>query len=200
MSISIRSFLASVMVVACIGGSAVAQSSVPFGNPTPLSQTGGYAAQQLRSIYRNGIGTGYSVNTLNQQSLNRAAVRIPNVGQSSSPGSRIDTGLGSFGNLNKPYSNYSPAPTVSPYLNLFREDLDGQSDLNYQTLVRPQLNQQAFNERQQRETFDLARRLQSISAQSDFNPSGNVNQPPTGHQTVFMYYGHYYPQAGGRRR
>jgi hypothetical protein len=199
MSISIRSMFAGALVVACSSGLAAAQNA-PFGNPTPLSETGGYAAQQMRGIYRSAIGTGYSVNTLNQQQLSRATARIPNVGQASAPGARLDTGLGSFGNLNKPYANYSPAPTVSPYLNLFREDLDGQSDLNYQTLVRPQLNQQAFNDRLQRESFDLARRLQSISAQSDFNPSGNVNQPPTGHQTVFMYYGHYYPQAGGRRR
>ena len=28
-------------------------------------------------------------------------------------------------------------PTVSPYLNLFREDFDGGGDFNYQTLVRP---------------------------------------------------------------
>jgi hypothetical protein len=47
----------------------------------------------------------------------------------------------------------------------------------------------------------MARRLQSIAAQSDFNPSGSTAQPPTGHQTVFQYYGHYYPamQQRGRR-
>jgi len=179
-------------------GVAFAQSSV-FGNPKPLSDTGGYAAEQMRSIYRGSIGTGYSVDTLNKQSLNRATARIPNVGQASAPGSRLDTGLGGFGSTNKPYSNYSAAPTVSPYLNLFREDLDGQSDLNYQTLVQPQLRQQAVNERMQRENFDLTRRLQSISAQSDYNPSGSTSQPPTGHQTVFMYYGHYYPQPARRR-
>jgi len=105
-----------------------------------------------------------------------------------------------FGNP-KPFGNYSPAPTVSPYLNLFREDLGGQSDLNYQTLVRPQLRQQAINDRQQRESMEMARRLQSIGAQSDFNPAGSTTQPPTGHQTVFMYYGHYYPtMQQGRRR
>ncbi len=180
-------------------GASVAQSSV-FGNPTPLSGTGGFAAEELRSIYRGGIGTGYSINSLNQQTLNRNTARIPNVGQSSAPGSRLDTGLSSFGNLNKPFSNFSPAPTVSPYLNLFRDELDQESDLNYQTLVRPQLRQQELNDRLQRENFDIARRLQSIAAQSDFNPQGSTSQPPTGHQTVFMFYGHYYPALGQRRR
>jgi hypothetical protein len=112
----------------------------------------------------------------------------------------LDTGLGAYSNSNKPYANYSPAPTVSPYLNLFREDLDGQSDFNYQTLVQPQLRQQAINERLQRESLDQTRRLQSIGAQSDFNPAGSTSQPPTGHQTVFMYYGHYYPALGQQRR
>jgi hypothetical protein len=192
--------LASALLIGVsIGGFAMAQAPV-FGNPKPLSNTGGYAAQEMRSVYRSAIGTGYSANTLNQLSLNRATARIPNVGQASAPGSRLDTGLGGFGNSSKPYANYSPAPTVSPYLNLFREDLDGQSDLNYQTLVQPQLRQQAINERQQRENFDLTRRLQSIAAQSDYNPAGSTSQPPTGHQTVFMYYGHYYPALGQQRR
>lgn len=88
---------------------------------------------------------------------------------------------------------------MSPYLNLFREDLDGQSDFNYQTLVRPQLQQQAVNERMQREATEFNRRLQALGAQSDFNPAGSVSMPPTGHQTVFMYYGHYYPQMQRRR-
>ena len=47
----------------------------------------------------------------------------------------------------KPFSNYRSAPTVSPYMNLFR--VDG-TDFDYQTLVLPMLNQQEFNQRQQR--------------------------------------------------
>jgi hypothetical protein len=178
---------------------AAAQSDV-FGNPKPLSETGGNASREMRSIYRGAIGTGYSVDSLSKQTLNRGVARVPNVGQASAPGSRIDSGIGSFANVNKPFGSYSPAPTVSPYLNLFREDLDGQSDLNYQTLVRPQLRQQEFNDRVQRENMEMARRLQSIGAQSDFNPAGSQSQPPTGHQTVFQYYGHYYPAMQQRRR
>jgi len=193
-----QAFGLALMISVSSGGLAFGQGA-PFGNPRPLSETGGYAAEQLRSIYRGAIGTGYSVDTLNKQSLNRATARVPNVGQASAPGSRIDSGLGGGLAGSKPFSNYSAAPTVSPYLNLFREDLDGQSDLNYQTLVQPQLRQQAVNERQQREAFDLSRRLQAIAAQSDYNPAGSTSQPPTGHNTVFMYYGHYYPQPARRR-
>lgn len=174
-------------------------ASAQIRNPRPLSNTGGFAGDELRSIYRGSIGTGYSASELNRQTLSRSSARIPNVGQASARGNRLDTGLGGFGNSRKPYANYSAAPTVSPYLNLFREDLDGQSDFNYQTLVQPQLRQQALNERQQQENFELSRRLQSISAQNDFNPAGSTNQPPTGHQTVFMNYSHYYPQPARRR-
>ena len=194
-----RIFSVALLMGLSIAGLASAQG-VPFGNPKPLSETGGYAAQQLRSIYRRAIGTGYSVDSLNQQTMNRGVARVPNVGQASAPGARLDTGLGAFGNSRKPFAGYTPAPTVSPYLNLFREDLDGQSDLNYQTLVRPQLQQQATNERLQREALELNSRLQAISAQADFNPAGSRSQPPTGHQTVFMYYGHYYPALQQRRR
>jgi hypothetical protein len=180
-------------------GIAAAQSQV-YGNPKPLSGTGGNASREMKQIYRSAIGTGYSVDSLTQQTLSRGVARIPDVGQASARGSRIDTGLGSYGSPNKPFANYSPAPTVSPYLNLFREDLDGESDLNYQTLVQPQLRQQAINDRQQRESMEMSSRLQSLGAQSDFNPAGSTNQPPTGHQTIFQYYGHYYPALQQRRR
>ena len=178
----------------------VAVGQVPIrGNPTPLSDTGGYAAESLRSIYRTGIGTGYSVSSLNHLSLNSARAQVPNVGQSTARGSRIDTGLGGF-NANKPFSTFSPSPTVSPYLNLFREDLDGNSDLNYQTLVRPMIQQQELNQQLQRQNYAINQRLQQIAAQGDYNAQGSESQPPTGHQTVFGYYGHYYPALGQQRR
>jgi hypothetical protein len=179
---------------------AVALGQAPiFGNPRPLSETGGNAAQELRSIYRRSIGTGYSVASLNQLSLNNARPQVPNVGQATARGSRLDMGLGGFGS-NKPFSTFSPAPTVSPYLNLFREDLDGNSDLNYQTLVKPMLQQQEINQQLQRQNFAISQRLQQIAAQGNFNAQGSESQPPTGHQTVFGYYGHYYPALGQRRR
>ena len=192
-------FLFSFAVAVIAAGASLAQEKV-LGNPAPLSNTGGYAGQQLRGIYRQAIGTGYSVDTLNKQTLNRNTVRVPNVGQSSAPGSRLDSGLGAFGNLNKPFANYQPAPTTSPYLNLFLDNNDTNDDFNYQTLVRPQLQQREFNERVQREAYDLGRQLQSMAARPDFNPAGSTAQPPTGHQTVFQYYGHYYPQMQQRRR
>jgi hypothetical protein len=83
---------------------------------------------------------------------------------------------------------------------LFREDLAGNDDLNYNTLVRPMLQQQQFNQQVQRQSLEMERRLQSFAAQSDFNPQGSTQQLPTGHQTVFRYYGRYYPAMNRFRR
>jgi len=173
-------------------------------NPAPSSGVTGSAASQLRGIYRGDIGQGYTGQSLNQIAINNARARVPFAGQSSTPtgAARSSSFSGGFGggSRSKPFSSYSSAPTVSPYLNLFREDLDGSSDLNYNTLVRPMLQQQQFNEQMQRQSMDISRRLQSISAQADFNPQGSQSQYPTGHQTTVMNYSHYYPNPAARGR
>jgi hypothetical protein len=182
------------LLVTALSGTASAQIS-----SKPLSNTGGYAAQEMARLNRSAIGTGYSGGEINRITEMSLRARVPNAGQSST--SRLSLGASGGGALaNKPFSNYSAAPTVSPYLNLFRDDFDGNDDFNYQTLVRPQLEQQRFNEQVQRQAMDINRRLQSMSAQPDFNPQGNRNVMPTGHQTVFMNYGHYYPTTGGGGR
>jgi hypothetical protein len=126
---------------------------------------------------------------------------VPTGGYIAPPRTAARIGLGAGGSqVNKPFTGYDPGPTVSPYLNLFREDLEGNDHFNYTSLVRPQLQQQQFNQQVQRQNLELNRRLQSLAAQSDFNPEGSKSQHPTGHQTVFNYHGHYYPSMGARRR
>ena len=116
--------------------------------------------------------------------------------------SGVNTGKAA-GSQRKPFSSYNSQPTVSPYLNLFRNDLGtGGTNLNYSTLVEPQLRQQQVNQQLQRQDVQANRRLQSIAAQSDYNPEGAKDQYPTGHQTAFNYMGHYYPavQPNQKRR
>jgi hypothetical protein len=170
-----------------------------YGDPRPISKPGGFAGSELDSIYRQDVGQGYTGQSINRMTLSNSRARAPYLGsgQVSAPAARIGLGVGAS-TSSKPFSSYSPEPTVSPYLNLFREDFDGTSDFNYQALVRPMLQQQQFNQQVQRQSMEMARRLQTMAAQSDFNPEGSKSQYPTGHQTVFMYYGHYYPAA--RRR
>ena len=79
-------------------------------------------------------------------------------------------------------------------MNLFRTDLDGGGDFNYQTLVRPQFQQMATNQQFQRQNMELSQRVQQISAHGAYqNAAGSQTQYPTGHQTAFGYYGSYFP-------
>lgn len=109
--------------------------------------------------------------------------------------SRAPSSIGTSTSGNKPFSSYSSPPTVSPYMNLFRVDLNGNNNFNYSTLVRPQLQQQQMNQQLERQNLQNSRRIQSIAAQADYNPQGAKDMYPTGHQTAFSYMGHYYPQT-----
>jgi hypothetical protein len=199
---ALKTVLAGILVASSCACLAEAQAP-QYGDPRPISSTGGVAGSELSNIYREDIGVGYSGASYVRNFLNNNRVQTPYAGTNSSAIRReiprIGLGAGATA-ASKPFSNYTPPPTVSPYLNLFREDFDGTSDFNYQTLVRPILQQQQINQQVERQSLELARRLQSMAAQSDFNPQGSESQFPTGHQSVFMYYGHYYPTANVRRR
>lgn len=83
-------------------------------------------------------------------------------------------------------------------MNLFRTDLGGNDDLNYQTLVQPQIRQMEFNRRVDIQEQQINRRLQAIAAQNAYGPRGSTRIMPTGHPATHRYYSHYYP--GLRRR
>jgi hypothetical protein len=166
--------------------------------------SGNISSTELRNIYREDVGIGYTSQSLNQLSLQNARAQVGNVGQASmnSGGAapRLQSSLGG-GTASKPFSSVSNSPTVNPYLNLFRDDFDGGGDFNYQTLVRPQFQQLATNQQFQRQNTELSQRVQAISAQSAFkNPAGSEQQYPTGHQTAFGYYGSFYPGMPRRTR
>ncbi len=62
----------------------------------------------------------------------------------------------------KPFQTASTGPTISPYLNLFRDERESSEALpSYFSFVRPQMEQQAANQRQQRDIQQLQRQLQS---------------------------------------
>ena len=185
------------------GGTSLAQHDHSPTDPTPRSSVGGYTGQALRQLYRSDIGTGYTVAGQNSIALQGSTSRVPYVGQSTTSygrdRERLDLGISSS-SREKPFANVSSRPAVSPYMNLFREDFDGNSDFNYQTLVRPQVEQQKLNQQFEDQAQALSRRVQQISAQTAYDPRGSQSQYPTGHQTVFGYYGRYYPSMSTRGR
>ncbi|MCI0491582.1 MAG: hypothetical protein L0Z07_01440 [Planctomycetes bacterium] len=175
-------------------------SPAKLTDPRPLSNTSGYAGQEMQRLNNRDSGRGYTSESLNQLALQNVQASIPRVGQQSVSAGRPSLGLNIGGPaFGKPFAGFSSAPTVSPYMNLFREDLGGNSDLNYSTLVRPQLQQQQINSAVQRQGMELSRRVQAIAAQPDFNPQGSEQQLPTGHTTVFMNHGRYYPAINSQR-
>jgi hypothetical protein len=178
---------------------AIAAFGVMMTAGLAVAQYGSRVPTSVEDIQRQAVGRGYSVGSVNKIALRNAQGYLPS-GSSLGKRSYGPSNLGlSPGPASKPFSTYTPPPTTSPYLNLFREDLEGGSDFNYQTLVRPMLQQQAINEQLQRQTIETARRLQAVAAQADFNPQGSQSQYPTGHKTVFNYYGHYYTMPRQRR-
>lgn len=62
----------------------------------------------------------------------------------------------------KPFSTVTPAPTISPYLGLFREEIDDAAP-NYYTFVRPQQEQQAAVLAQQAQLLQLQRQVQQAT-------------------------------------
>lgn len=92
---------------------------------------------------------------------------------------------------------YAPRrPTVSPYLNLLRNDFGPLP--NYYSLVRPQLNQQAFDNQISAATKQNSIAVQRLSTLS----TESQGRSATGTDSVYSNYSHYYrhPLRKGRRR
>ena len=87
-------------------------------------------------------------------------------------------------------------PTVSPYLNLLREDGIGLP--TYHTLVRPSLEQRSTNQRQAMAIRQVQDQFNSVVASQQSGRGRSTGIRPTGHATQFMNFLHYYP--GFRRR
>lgn len=163
------------------------------------------SAQYGNNSYNNNYGgyTGTGGTSLNQIALRNAQQLLMQSYQpqmSNMGSARIGLGVGQSMSGQKPFANYSPGPTVSPYLNLFRVDLGNSGNNNYSTLVQPQLRQQQVNQQQQQIDSQTSRRLQSIAAESAYTPQGSREIAPTGHQTVFNYMGSYYPPIRQRMK
>lgn len=108
-------------------------------------------------------------------------------------------GVGNAGTTAKPFSAIDPTPTVSPYLALFNETGFDNDDFTYQTIVRPQIRQRAFNDQVVRQAQAINQRLTALSARNAFNTGGNENVMPTGHAATFQNYSRFYPAKAQRR-
>lgn len=98
----------------------------------------------------------------------------------------------------KPFQSIYATSTVSPYLNLHRDDANSESAPNYFSLVRPQLEQIEAARSQQRELQQLRGQLQTISS-TVVRPQGQgTGLPGTGTSARYMDTAQFY--GGGLRR
>lgn len=99
----------------------------------------------------------------------------------------------------KPFQGVSASPTVSPYLNLFREEISTELP-NYYTFVRPMQEQLQTNRSQQQELTRLQRQVQSMpygSPSSGMRSTGRL--PDTGHGTRYFNTSGYFPAGRSMR-
>jgi hypothetical protein len=84
------------------------------------------------------------------------------------------------------------SPTVSPYLNLLRRD--GSAAINYQTLVRPQMQQIRTNLGNAAAIEGLERSAHAMTTRSSVRGDASDLVRPTGQSARFFDYGHFYGQ------
>jgi len=84
------------------------------------------------------------------------------------------------------------SPTVSPYLNLLRRD--GSAAINYQTLVRPQMQQIRTNLGNAAAIEGLERSAHAMTTRSSARGDASDLVRPTGQSARFFDYGHFYGQ------
>jgi hypothetical protein len=92
----------------------------------------------------------------------------------------------------KPFQGVQNAPTVSPYLNLDRDENDDEVAANYFAFVRPQTEQFEANRMQQIEMQRMQRQVQSGSATVATPQRGAAAISQTGSSTRFMDTAQFY--------
>jgi hypothetical protein len=148
------------------------------------AQTGSsYTNRQLKSIQNRNSAAAFTSQRLNNRVFSRTA---PTFAYSNVNRNLFDSARG----RQKPFSSYTPGPSVSPYLALSAPFTS--TATNYYTQVRPQIEQQRINEQMAQRNAALQRQLNAIAAQGPYDPQGSDVRAPTGHAAVFMNYGGYY--------
>ena len=92
----------------------------------------------------------------------------------------------------KPFETIYHEPTISPYLNLDREEDAAEGAPNYHTFVRPYQQQIETNRLQQRELQRLRGQLQGLSTTIATPQYGEAAPPATGTRSRYMDTAQFY--------
>jgi hypothetical protein len=109
--------------------------------------------------------------------------------------------LSGFAKAQQPFANVQQSPTTSPYLNLLQRGNNGLP--TYQSLVKPQIQQQQDFQKQQAQIQHLNRQTSKLASGGGLTAASrgiSTDIRQTGHITANMDYLHYYahPQPGQR--
>lgn len=152
-----------------------ARQAVTPPAPAPAPQTPTYTSSTNSTL--NYYGAAAARQTLNQ--MPRRPRFIPQGGQPVGAGTKPYAGAGQTAD-----------PTISPYLNLFREEEEGALP-NYYTFVRPQQKQVETNRSQQRQLQGLQQQVQRTAYQTPAGGGSGV-VPATGFRARFGDTGQFY--------
>jgi len=94
----------------------------------------------------------------------------------------------------RPFDTSARRPSVSPYMNLINNNTGAAT--NYQSLVRPQIDQQNLNAQNASAIKNLQRSQASSSKGSKSTAEGNIKLRATGHAASRENYSHFYPGLG----
>lgn len=201
--------LIAASLAASLPGTALAQINVGGGQQVPLAVAAAAADSENSKIRTESVGSGYTVESIRAGILNQNRAfgasngfyPVPTMNSSLSAGSLGIPSSSQFGR-SKPFTGLQQSSTVSPYLNLFNQGPTGRPQTldNYNLLVRPMLDQQRMNSQVQRQQQQMNMQVQAIAAKPDMEAAGSENIIPTGHQTGFGYYSHFYPGKNIDRR
>ena len=125
-----------------------------------------------------------------QATLNKLPRPAPVQGAANAPAPHAATQRG------KPFQAIQADPTLSPYLNLYRTNLNPNMMPNYFALVRPQFEQQDMNRKQAEQIQRLQKQLQSsqgAGAAAASASNGNMTGPAR-----YMDTGQFYQHSSHR--
>ena len=169
---------------------AAGRAAYPWGSPT----------SQLNPLLQPFGGSSFGNLSAGQDLFSSPYARRPTTMTGPAllrPAATHGSGIGTTGsNVRKPYADYRRPSIVSPYINLTRDDTDfGRID-NYNTLVRPKLEQQNANRRAAGQIRGLQNnsRQQGSAIQRIGNRTGSLPQTTSGQ--FFMNTQKYFPGSG----
>jgi hypothetical protein len=147
-------------------------------------------SRQLTAARQQHSATNQLTNEQIRAALSRAGLNNQGTSQMQRRSS-IGSAVPVAGRQGKPFQVVSRDPTITPWLDLFRDE-DLSQLPNYFTFVRPQFNQLEINRRNQADLNHLQREVQGVSAGVAGPQYGASGLPATGHRPRYMDTAQFY--------